>query len=111
MASFKTRSARPQLPANQGAVPVVNLTLIGFVVVAVAVYLFQVNSLATKGYEIRELESQIKEVRQQNQQLQLAAAELESLESIKNKVAELNMVAVGKADFINAAPMVVAAAR
>ena len=109
MASFKTRSSRLRLATN-GAIPVVNVTLVGFVIIAVAAYLFQVNSLATKGYEIRELESQIEEVRQKNQQLQLAVAELESLESVKNKVAELNMVAVGKADFINAAPVVVAAA-
>ena len=110
MASFKTRSSRLRLATN-GAIPVVNVTLVGFVIIAVAAYLFQVNSLATKGYEIHELESQIEEVRQKNQQLQLAVAELESLESVKNKVAELNMVAVGKADFINAAPVVVAAAR
>ena len=57
--------------------------LIGFIFCAGIMYIFQVNKLATMGYEIREKEKQIGELKKKNETLQIKAAELRSMQSLE----------------------------
>lgn len=73
-----------------------------------AAYLVQVNSLATKGYYIRELQQQIQERQKLTRALELQAMGLRSLDTVQSRVDELGMVAIGSSEFLNPTPVAVA---
>jgi cell division protein FtsL len=64
-------------------------------------YIFEVNSIATKGYEIKKMETQIGELKRQNENLKIQAAELKSMYSIEEKTKDLNMVAPKDVSFLS----------
>ena len=86
----------------------VNLLIGAVIVVMGVVYLVQINALATKGYQIRELESQLAQLEEEKSDLELESLELQSMGSIKDKVADLGMVAVGQAEHLTITPVAVA---
>ncbi len=57
-----------------------------------SVYLYQVNSVITKGYEIREREAGIQELKKESQQLKIREVELKSMYSIEKSMGDLNLV-------------------
>lgn len=63
-------------------------------------YFWQVNSLATRGYKIRDLEQSIQELKRSTQQLQIKAAEEQSLDKVTEKIKQLNMVAPTKFEYL-----------
>jgi len=65
-------------------------------------YFWQVNSLATRGYEIRDLEKNIQELKRSTQQLQIQAAEEQSLDKVTEKIKQLNMVLPEKVEYLRA---------
>lgn len=65
------------------------------VVILAGVYLFQVSTLSTKGYEIRQLELQLNELKEANQRLELEAAGLQSIQSIDEEIQLLNLIPSG----------------
>jgi len=72
----------------------VSLTF-AFIVVAVicgAAYLFQVNSIATKSFEVRELENKIHELSKENKKMEIREVELRSMYNIEKASKELNLV-------------------
>ncbi|OGI24958.1 MAG: hypothetical protein A3J76_03925 [Candidatus Moranbacteria bacterium RBG_13_45_13] len=64
-------------------------------------YIFEVNNLATKGYEIRDMENRINELRKENENLRIQAAELKSMYKIEEKTKELNMVVPKDVSYLN----------
>lgn len=66
--------------------------LAGAVLLAGSVYLYQVNGLATKGYEIRELETKIQNLEKEGQNLQIKEVELRSMYNIEKATKDLNLV-------------------
>lgn len=64
------------------------------------VYLIQVNTLATKGYAIRELEVEIATQKKNNELLGLEIIERQSMDALQRKIAELGLVAVDRIDYI-----------
>lgn len=87
---------------------VFNITLGVMIVVMGVSYLVQINGLATKGYQIKELEQQIAELKEYNSDLELEALSLQSMESVKDKVASLGLVEVGEMQYLNPTPVAVA---
>ncbi len=71
-------------------------------------YLIQTNGLATKGYQIKELESKIAELKQEQADLELEALSLQSLGTVKEKVDQLGLVAVDKTDYLAPTPVALA---
>lgn len=65
-----------------------------------ATYLVQVNSLATKGYHIRDLEKRITQLEAQAADLQSQTLALQSMEALKQRVALLPMVPVGALEYL-----------
>lgn len=63
-------------------------------------YLFQVNSFATKGYEIKKLDTRLTQLKEQHRKLQLEAAQLQSIQKIQMDQATLNMVPVSSISYI-----------
>jgi cell division protein FtsB len=83
--------------------------VIGLLIVVIGVsYLVQINGLATKGYQIKELEDRIAELSQDQADLELVALSLQSMGAVKDKVEDLGMVAVGENEYLIPTPVVVA---
>ncbi|MCX6779381.1 MAG: hypothetical protein NTU97_04090 [Candidatus Magasanikbacteria bacterium] len=73
--------------------------LIACVVFGMA-YFWQVNSVSNRGFKIRDLEKQISLLKNSNQQLELQAASLQSLENLNDKIKQLNMVVPEKVEYL-----------
>jgi outer membrane murein-binding lipoprotein Lpp len=61
-------------------------------VVVGGAYIFEVNALATRGYEVEQLEAKMSELQTSNQELATDLAAAQSLTALKTKLPELNMV-------------------
>jgi len=57
-----------------------------------ALYLYQVNRIATQGYEIRGIEKQIKELNQESQNLKIREVELKSMRNIEKSLENSDLV-------------------
>ncbi len=64
------------------------------------IYFFQVNSFATKGFEIKNLQQKIELLKESQKQLQVQAAELQSFQRIQGDPTLLNMVPVSNISYI-----------
>lgn len=64
-------------------------------------YIFEVNNMATKGYEIKALENKMADLKKENENLKIQEAELKSMYSIEEKTRELNMVAPKGVSYLN----------
>ena len=57
-----------------------------------ALYLYQVNDIATKGYEIREMEKRIQDLDRESKKLQIKEVELKSMYNIEKSMENSNLV-------------------
>lgn len=76
------------------------------IVVAVVMgmtYMMQTNGAATQGYQIKDLEKRSTELKKENETLNLQYIELQSMASVVNRVASLNLVAMGDIEVVNPA--------
>jgi len=62
------------------------------IIMAGAFYLYQVNDLATKGYEIRDVQNQIADLSQKNKDMQIKEVELESMYNIEKATNNLDLI-------------------
>lgn len=69
-----------------------NIWLLGFLAVLGAAYLLEVNSLSTKGYEIKKLEKQTVALKEVEKRLELESAALQSIQQVEASVKFLNLV-------------------
>jgi cell division protein FtsL len=65
-------------------------------------YLWQINSLATKGYNMKDLEAKASELKDENKRLQVQITDLRSVARITEKVQELKMVEVARLEYLKA---------
>ncbi len=78
------------------------IIIICFISVACLLYLWQVNGLATKGYEIKDLEEKVSELREKNKDLELEITQLRSTERISQAVEKLEMIEVARVEYLKA---------
>lgn len=64
------------------------------------IYLMQVNSSSTKGYEIKSLERQLTDLKEVNKRLEIETASLKSIQNIEGQVKTLNLVPSGKVYYV-----------
>lgn len=72
----------------------------GFVLVLGLLYLSQSNQMATSGYDIAKLESQQKQLKEQNEQLQIEASRLQSIQQIDAGIKDSGMVTVKTINYL-----------
>lgn len=85
------------------------LTLFSVLVVfGLGGYLFEVNAIATKGFQIHDLEKQISQIKNDNEKLQLQMVQLKSTTDLTDKVNGLGMVPADGISYLNANAQVVA---
>ncbi len=63
-------------------------------------YIWQINSVSTKGYEISDLEQQIKQLEQENRKIDVHIAEYSSMQSIQARLANADLVPVDNVEYI-----------
>jgi hypothetical protein len=66
--------------------------LVSVVFVFGAFYLYQVNDLATKGYEIKDIENRIQSLEKESKKMQIREVELRSMYNIEKSTQDLNLV-------------------
>jgi hypothetical protein len=95
-AQIKTKPAKamPQSRTNWGIWIVILFFVMG------VVYLTQVNSTATKGYEIKKLDTELNALKESNKRLDLETASLKSIQHIEASVKNLNLVPSGKVQYV-----------
>jgi hypothetical protein len=83
-------------PKQKGSAKILFLSLSSVLVLMVfvfgAFYLYQVNDLATKGYEIRDIENRIQTLEKESKKMQIKEVELRSMYNIEKSTQDLNLV-------------------
>jgi hypothetical protein len=90
-------SQKAQRSAGVSGTVRMNVISLGFALAIIifltgAFYLYQVNSLATQGFEIKEIETQIQAAEKEGKQLKIKEVELRSMNNIEKATEELNLV-------------------
>ncbi|MDX9893332.1 MAG: hypothetical protein RB292_02860 [Patescibacteria group bacterium] len=106
--NYQTKNAKSRLGLFHFNLKIAKLSLALLIVALGLGYLIQINGLATKGYQIRELEDRIGELENEQADLKLEMLGLQSMDNVENKVSKLNMVAAGQADYLVVSPVAVA---
>ena len=65
--------------------------IVALLFVSAAVYLYSINSSASKGYQMRQVEKDINSLKKENENLKIKEAELKSLYHIEESSKNLNM--------------------
>lgn len=84
------------------------LMLVGCASLLGFLYLIQTSTLATKGYDITDLQRQVRGLEQDTQNLDWQIAEYQSMGSIQERLKQLDLVAVNDAKYVSGAGAVVA---
>lgn len=63
-------------------------------------YLYEINSLATKGYEIKEAENKIRELARDSRQLKIREVELRSMYTIEKSMKDFNLVSSSNVAYV-----------
>lgn len=90
--------------AVKGSSKIAFLALIFVLVVLIlfsgAFYLYQVNDLATKGYEIKDIENRIQNLEKDSKRMQIKEVELRSMYNIEKSTQDLNLVNPASVSYI-----------
>jgi len=101
--SFKERMRQANYTANYQAKNRNNLIILGVLIFTCGLlYLWQINCMATRGYQIKELENKAAALKSENKHLQVQITELRSTSRLEQKIAELNMVSVARVEYLQA---------
>ncbi|MBP9695463.1 MAG: hypothetical protein KBD73_03625 [Candidatus Magasanikbacteria bacterium] len=73
--------------------------LLGLCIVSGILYVAQMSAVSTKGYDIADLQREIASLEQQKQRLAIEIAKNSSMNNVKNRIAELNLVPVDKIEY------------
>lgn len=101
----KPKTALRRLARNPRVLSVVT---IGFMIAFGIMYVGQVNTAATKGYAVRDLQQTNESLRQENERLNMQISKLRSVESVKTRQAFLDLHPLRPTAYISTAPDVVA---
>jgi cell division protein FtsL len=94
-----------KIDLGQNGLKVLLLVLIIFVGLS---YLYYINQTATGGFNIKGMENQIEEIKKNNKNLQVRAAEMQSLSNIEKASEKMQMVATTTIEYLPAVGSVVA---
>lgn len=86
----------------------IRMVIFGLIILVGFVYLVQINRVSTGGFEIKELSQRMEELKKENKKLELEAAQLQSLKTIKAASEELELVGVSRVDYVTIPPSAVA---
>jgi len=74
--------------------------LVVFIVLFGFLYIWQTNSISTKGYELSDLEQQIKQLERENRKLDVHVAEYSSMQNIQERLGGMNLVSADNIEYV-----------
>lgn len=74
--------------------------VVALLLVIAGFYIYCINSSATKGYQMRQVETEITDLEKENEQLRIKEAELKSLYRIEESSKSLNMAEPAEISYI-----------
>lgn len=74
--------------------------MVGCLIFAGAFYLYQVNNISIKGYEVRSIESRIQDLEKENQKLKIREVESRSMYNIEKNTESLNLVNASNVTYV-----------
>jgi cell division protein FtsL len=77
-----------------------NFILVVLICAAGIFYIYEVNRLAVRGYQVGDLEEKIKDLKEENERIKIKAAEIKSMYRIEEDTKGLNMVAPQDVSYI-----------
>lgn len=75
--------------------------LILLIILFSVLYIVQANNVATWGFRIQKYQSELSGLQSENKSLGLNLSEAQSLEFLEEKIGSLNMVKVGKVEYLS----------
>ncbi len=75
--------------------------IFSFLIVFSLAYFWQVTSLSIKGFQIKDLDKQIKQLKKDSQKLELEITVEKSMMNVDERVKGLNLVAVQNVEYLN----------
>ena len=82
--------------------------LIVFVAVFGVMYLVQTSSVSSMGYELSDLESRVQELERETQRLDVEISQHRSIQSIQDRLKDMDMVRAESVEYVDAREAVVA---
>lgn len=98
---FVGKEKSGQKGGNYSGLAVVGFVLAGVAFLAGVLYLYQVNSIATQGYEVREIENKIQESEKDISKLKIKEVELKSMYNIEKAIESLNLVTSSEISYLD----------
>ena len=95
---------RPVFVNRQKGNIVLSLTIIFGLLFITVLYLSQVNDAVARNFELRAAQSVLKAKQEANQRLLVSLMGAKSLNNLTSAAKDLNLVAVGKVDYLKVAP-------
>jgi hypothetical protein len=95
-----TQGAPKRKTKNPAAVFRLNLAILVCTMLIGGTYLFQINILGTKGYEIKQLEQKVKQLESERKHLEMEASSLQSINRIQSEATRLNFVPTTSVTYI-----------
>ena len=77
-----------------------NLAILASILILGLTYLFQINTLGTRGYNIKNLEQQIKQLELEHKQLEVQSSGLKSITRIQQEAQSRNFVPTSGVNYI-----------
>ncbi len=79
-----------------------NILIISLICLVGVLHVVEISSMATKGFRIKEIEQKIEQFKKENEKLTLQVTELQSFDTIKEKLDSLDagMVSVAKIEYL-----------
>lgn len=91
--SFASRKSRKrESNASSADFKSMLFVMAGCCIFAGAFYLYQVNNIAIKGYEMKEVENRIQDLEKENQRLKIREVESRSMYNIEKSTEGLNLI-------------------
>lgn len=78
------------------------ISLIIFIIVFSLLYIWQTNSVSTKGYIISDLEKNTQQLEYENRRLEVDIAKNTSMQSIQERIKNINLVVVDRIEYLTA---------
>lgn len=100
---FVRKEKAGQKEDNYSGLAVVGFVLIAVAFLAGALYLYQVNSIATKGYEYKEVENRIQKSEREINKLKIQEVELKSMYNIEKATEGLDLVTSSEISYLDIA--------
>lgn len=100
----KKRNSKSIVAAIEKRIPLLNVVSFALVALIALAYILTVNGAVSRGYAIRDLETDIQKYTLANQQMEVEARKAQTLENVERSITMLGMVPSEAPDYLAGSP-------